>query len=172
MAHFKLVKVQKGVTNFITHSTMEPSNFASLDAEVANDISGTEFEPRLVRVLTGKCGAGVVFVIKIGNLYFEMWQKNTAKKWILLRCCRWRPPEKCCFTAKVVNLGNLQPEDDGFFSTTNWAIQRTDWPTSSVHSTKRKTMSDNHSRRARLSVLDRSICYKNLRSTNIFTIFF
>ena len=119
MAHFKLVKVQKGVTNFITHSTMEPSNFASLDAEVANDISGTEFEPRLVRVLTGKCGAGVVFVIKIGNLYFDMWRKQKGKKWILLRCCRWRPPEKCCFTAKVVNLGNLQPEDDGFFSTTN-----------------------------------------------------
>ena len=54
---------------------MERSNFASLDAEVANDISGTECEPRLVRVLTGKCGKGVVFVIKIGNLYFEMWQK-------------------------------------------------------------------------------------------------
>ena len=59
----------------ITHSIMDRSNFASLDAEVANDISGTECEPRLVRVLTGKCGAGVVFVIKIGNLYFDMWKK-------------------------------------------------------------------------------------------------
>ena len=35
---------------------MERSNFASFDAEVANDISGTESEPRLVRLLTGKCG--------------------------------------------------------------------------------------------------------------------
>ena len=91
---------------------MESSNFASLDAEVANDISGTESEPRLVRVLTGKCGKGVVFVIKIGNLYFDMWQKSTAKKWIL---------------------------------------------------------SEPHSRRVRLSDFDRSICYKNLQSTSIFT---
>ena len=29
---------------------MESSNFASFDAEVANDISGTESEPRLVRL--------------------------------------------------------------------------------------------------------------------------
>jgi len=79
MAHYKAVKVQKGVTNFITHATMDRSNFASLDAEVANDISGTECEPRLVRVVTGKCGAGVVFVIKIGNLYFDIWQNQTGK---------------------------------------------------------------------------------------------
>ena len=74
------MKVQKGVTNSITHPTMDRSNFASLDAEVANDISGTECEPRLVRVLPGKCAKGVVFVIKIANLYFEMWEKQKSGK--------------------------------------------------------------------------------------------
>ena len=63
---------------------MDRSNFASLDAEVANDISGTESEPRLVRVLTGKCGAGVVFVIKIGNLYCatKICRAQVYSRWI------------------------------------------------------------------------------------------
>ena len=46
---------------------MEESNFASLDRELTDDISGTEAEPLLVRVMTGKLSLGTVFVIKIGD---------------------------------------------------------------------------------------------------------
>ena len=52
------------MTNFFTHYEMEDSNFASLNREIADDISGTEVQPLLVNVLHGKCGSGAVFVIK------------------------------------------------------------------------------------------------------------
>ena len=55
---------------------MEQSNFSSINRELTDDISGTEAEPVLVRVMKGKGGLGTVFVIKIGTLYFEMWQKR------------------------------------------------------------------------------------------------
>ena len=48
---------------------MEQSNFSSINRELTDDISGTEAEPVLVRVMKGKGGLGTVFVIKIGTLY-------------------------------------------------------------------------------------------------------
>ena len=90
---------------------MDDSNFASLNREIADDISGTEVQPLLVNVLHGKCGSGAVFVIKIGRLYFEMYQRKKAKEWILLRCKFLQKSEKCGYTCKVINLGNLAPED-------------------------------------------------------------
>ena len=50
---------------------MEHTNFASFNTEIASDISGTEMEPRLVRVITGQKGVGAVFVIKIGKNFFR-----------------------------------------------------------------------------------------------------
>ena len=48
---------------------MEEENFASLNAEIVAETSGTSVTPQLVQVLPGKCGVGVVFVIKIANVY-------------------------------------------------------------------------------------------------------
>ena len=50
---------------------MEEENFASLNSEIVCETSGTSVTPQLVQVLPGKCGVGVVFVIKIANVYFE-----------------------------------------------------------------------------------------------------
>ena len=85
---------------------MEEENFASLNPEIVCETSGISVTPQLVRVLPGKCGVGVVFVIMIANVYFEMYQKQKSKKWILLRCSRYRVPDKCVFLAKIINLGN------------------------------------------------------------------
>ena len=94
---------------------MEQSNFSSINRELTDDISGTEAEPVLVRVMKGKGGLGTVFVIKIGTLYFEMWQKRAQKAWIMLRCSKWKArDDKCAYGVRVVNLGGLRPEDPGF----------------------------------------------------------
>ena len=61
---------------------MEEENFASLNAEIVAETSGTSVTPQLVQVLPGKCGVGVVFVIKIANVYFEMYQKQKFKKFL------------------------------------------------------------------------------------------
>ena len=58
---------------------MEEENFASLNAEIVAETSGTSVTPQLVRVLPGKCGVGVVFVIKIANVYFEMPDKSARQ---------------------------------------------------------------------------------------------
>ena len=57
---------------------IEESNFASLNRELTDDISGTEAEPILVCVIPRKHVKGAVFVIKIGSLYFEMYRERKA----------------------------------------------------------------------------------------------
>ena len=55
---------------------------------ILNEQSGTLRKPFLVKVVPGKNGNGHIFIIKIGNLYYEMERNYAGKKWIAMRCKR------------------------------------------------------------------------------------
>ena len=60
---------------------MEIERFASCNGNIEENVSGTCAAPILVAIVPGKKGAGVTFIIKIEELYYEMYKKNGRKQW-------------------------------------------------------------------------------------------
>ena len=85
---------------------MEPGHFASLSSEVEENVSGTSAEPILVAVLPGKRGKGAMFIIKIEELYYEMYKHSGGKNHWNIRCSKWNA-EKFSYIVRIVTKANF-----------------------------------------------------------------
>ena len=81
-------------------------------------------------VLPGKTGRdrGHVFLIRIGERYYECVKNVKTKKWTKLRCKTYRKAngngEKCGFKMKVKNISNVTEEENEqvFWQTGSWQV--------------------------------------------------
>ena len=99
-------------------------NVKLLTTTVANDNTGTTTLPNFITVAPGE-KRGRDFIMKVGTMTYSSHVRKENNGVCNMRCKNWRVTQchdKCCWTAKVMNVSGLNKTDEGYWNDENWIV--------------------------------------------------